>query len=227
MFMRTFISYLFIVFLFLCGAHVAAQENNYSSNHNVLGVLITNEDTLPQVELRAVTVIDFKEERSKREQRKWDRTMRRVVKVYPYARVAGKLMREYDRQLANLPTEKERKAYLKMAENELKNEFEGEIRDMTVSEGYILIKLIDRETGNTSYDLIKELKGGFTAFMWQAVARIFGSNLKEHYDPEAEDTYIEEIVAMIEAGEIYVAERQAQTPEARARVNKRNKKKDS
>lgn len=226
--MRTFISYLFIVFLFLCGTHLAAQENNYSPNHNVLGVLITNEDTIPQVELRAVTVLDFKEERSKREQRKWDRTMRRVVKVYPYARVAGELMREYDRQLATLPTEKQRKAYLKMAENELKKEFEGEIRDMTVSEGYILIKLIDRETGNTSYDLIKELKGGFTAFMWQAVARIFGSNLKEHYDPEDEDTYIEEIVEMIEAGEIYVADRQAQTPEARARVNnKKNKKKDS
>jgi len=207
--------------------HLFSQERIQAPEGKVLGVIISDEDTIPQVELRPYTVMDFREKKSKREQRKWDLTMRRVVKVYPYARVAGELMREYDRQLATLPTEKERKAYLKMAEEELKREFEGEIRNMTVSEGYILIKLIDRETGNTSYDLIKELKGGFTAFMWQAVARLFGSNLKEHYDAEDEDVAIEEVVALIEAGELYVAERRAQTPEARARVNKKGKKKDS
>jgi len=174
-----------------------------------------------------VVITDYHPERSEEYQRKWDLLMKRVVKVYPYAKVAGELMRAYDRQLSELTTKKDRKAYLNMAEEELKREFEGEIRDMTVREGYILIKLIDRETGDTSYELIKQLKGGFTAFMWQTVARIFGSNLKENYDSEGEDQMIEEIVAMIEAGEIFGVQRDTKTPEARARINKKKNRKGS
>lgn len=216
-----------ILLALICHAAIIAQGSGIDPKSKVLGVKVTEDDTIPEVNLRAVTVTDFKKERSKKYERKWNRTMQRVVKVYPYAHVAGELMREYDRQLSNLKTEKERKAYLKMAEEELKNEFEGDIRDMTVSEGHILIKLIDRETGNTSYELIRELRNGFTAFMWQAVARIFGSNLKENYDPLGDDAIIEEVVAMIEAGELYVAERKTKTPEARARVNRKDKKKGS
>lgn len=225
--------FLFLILFFcLSTASLVAQIDCAADEPvgKVLNVFITeDEDTIPLVDLRPVTITDFKEERSKREQRRWDRTMRRVVKVYPYAKVAGELMREYERQLSTLHTRKEQREYLNMAEEELKREFEGDIRDMTISEGYILIKLIDRETGDTSYELIKELKGGFTAFMWQAVARLFGSNLKENYDGEDEDLLIEEIVQMIEAGDIYVAERKPKTPEARARVvkKKNDKKKDS
>lgn len=222
--------FIFLSLIWISATAVVAQTDYPASESEgqALNVYITGGDTIPLVDLPPVTITDFREERSKRYQRKWDRTMRRVVKVYPYAKVAGELMREYDRQLAELKTKKQRKEYLNMAEEELKREFEGEIRDMTVSEGYILIKLIDRETGDTSYELIKELKGGFTAFMWQAVARIFGSDLKQHYDGEGEDEIIEEIVQMIESGELYVAERKPKTPEARARVNnKKNKKKDS
>lgn len=218
--------YIFFFLFVWIAAPVVAQQESDQDQSRALGVVIIEDDTLPEVHLRPVTITDFREKRSKRYQRKWDRLMKRVVKVYPYAQVAGELMREYDRQLSNLPTKKDRKEYLKMAEEELKKEFEGEIRNMTVSEGFILIKLIDRETGDTSYELIKQLKGGFSAFMWQAVARIFGSNLKENYDQDGEDEMIEEIVAMIEAGEIYVAERNPKTPEARERVRSK-KKKDS
>lgn len=214
--------------LFIPFGVVHAQMEDEPNKGQVLGVLITEDDTIPQVDLHSVTITDFRKHRSKRYQRKWSRLKKRVVKVYPYARVAGELMREYDRQLANLPTKRQREDYLDMAEEELKREFEGEIRDMTISEGFILIKLIDRETGNTSYELIKDLKSGFTAFMWQAVARLFGSNLKEQYDPEGDDEMIEEIVSMIEAGDIYVERRAPKTPEARARVNKKkSRKKDS
>ena len=215
----------FLTFLlfFVATSSIAQSEDE----RRALGVLITEDDTLPQVDLPVVVITDFRPERSKAYQRKWDLLMKRVVKVYPYAKVAGELMHEYDRQLSELTTKKERKEYLNMAEEELKREFEGEIRDMTVREGYILIKLIDRETGDTSYELIRQLKGGFTAFMWQTVARIFGSNLKEYYDSEGEDQMIEEIVAMIEAGEIFVVQRETKTPEARARINKKKNKKGS
>lgn len=220
--------YLVLMFILLLASPLYAQLEDELAQSQVLGVQVIGEDTMPRVDLKPVTITEFRNDRSKRYQRKWNRLMKRVVKVYPYARVAGELMREYDRQLSELRTKKQRNEYLDMAEEELKREFEGEIRNMTVSEGFILIKLIDRETGNTSYELIKDLKSGFTAFMWQAVARLFGSNLKEQYDADGEDQMIEEIVAMIESGEIYVDHRKPKTPEARARVNKKKgKKKDS
>lgn len=226
--MRSQLAYLILLFAMFLAGPLAAQLENEWTDSRVLGVQIIGDDTIPEVDLKPVTITEFRADRSKSYQRKWNRLMKRVVKVYPYARVAGELMNEYDRQLSELKTKKQRNEYLDMAEAELKREFEGEIRDMTVSEGFILIKLIDRETGNTSYELIKDLKSGFTAFMWQAVARLFGSDLKEQYDAEGEDQMIEEIVAMIEAGEIYVDHRKPKTPEARARVNKKkSKKKDS
>ena len=79
-------------------------------------------------------------------------------------------------------------------------EFEKDVRHLTVTQGIILVKLIDRETGRTSYQVIKELKGGFTAFFWQGIARIFGNNLKTEYDPADQDKVMEDIVLGIEAG---------------------------
>ena len=87
-------------------------------------------------------------------------------------------------------------------EADLKAEFEGELKKLTIKQGIILVKLIDRETGATSYDLIKSLRGSFSAFIWQSMARLFGSNLKLEYDPYGEDYMIEEIVQQLESGQI-------------------------
>lgn len=87
-----------------------------------------------------------------------------------------------------------------MAEKELEDEFGNDIRDLTFSQGKILIKLIYRETGNSSFEIVKELRGGFTAFIFQTLASLFGYNLKTTYDPEGEDQAIEKVVQMIEAG---------------------------
>jgi hypothetical protein len=217
--MRHLFSYLIVILAFLSCPVLSNGQQVVESQ--VLSATVVGEDTIPVFTLRDFTVAEYRIQRSKRHQRKIDRLTKRVVKVYPYAKVAGDLMKEYDRQLSSLTTEKDRKAYLKIAESELKDEFEGEITNMTVNEGLILIKLIDRETGDTSFELIKELKGGFNAFMWQTVARIFGSNLKQEYDAEGDDAAIEEIVQMIEEGEIYAPLRTARTPEAKARLKKR------
>jgi len=91
---------------------------------------------------------------------------------------------------------------LKKAEKELEAQFGDEVRDLSYSQGKILIKLIYRETGNSSYDIVKDLRGGFRAFIWQTVAVIFGYNLKTNYDPTGEDQAIERIIIMIEAGAI-------------------------
>jgi len=91
---------------------------------------------------------------------------------------------------------------MKRAEKEINKEYGGELKDLTFSQGKILIKLIDRETGETSYDLVQTLRGKFTAFFYQTFARIWGYNLKVRYDPLGEDRQIEAIVRMIELGQL-------------------------
>ncbi len=126
--------------------------------------------------------------------------IRNIKKAYPYARLAGMELKELDDYLATLDNEKEQKAYINQAEKEIMDQFEKEVKKLTVTQGIILVKLIDRETGRTSYQVIKELKGGFTAFFWQGIARIFGNNLKTEYDPDNQDKIMEDIILGIEAG---------------------------
>lgn len=134
--------------------------------------------------------------------RKNNRLVYNVKKAYPYAKLAGIKLNEYEVLLKNASSDAERKKLMKQAESELKEEFEDDLKKLTFKQGLILIKLVDRETGNSSYVLIQELRGKFTAFFWQTFARLFGFNLKVEYDPEGEDREIEEIVVMIEKGEI-------------------------
>jgi hypothetical protein len=91
---------------------------------------------------------------------------------------------------------------MRQAEKELNEQFGEDLKDLTFTQGKILLKLIDRETGDISYNLVKELRGGFTATLYQGFARLWGYNLKTHYDPEGEDELIESIVLMIENGQL-------------------------
>jgi hypothetical protein len=153
--------------------------------------------TLPEVNVYAMRLFD-----SRRDIRKVERLIYHVKKVYPYAKLAGIKLREYDKQLVNAKNDRERRRIMRKAEKELNEEFGGELRDLTFTQGKILLKLIDRETGNTSYNLVKELRGGFTAFFYQGFARIWGYNLKSDYDPKGEDELIETIVTLIERGQL-------------------------
>jgi len=116
-----------------------------------------------------------------------------VRKVIPYAHFAGERYRQLQRDLALTADKKKQKELVSSCNEQIKDLFKREIEDLTISQGEILIKLIDRETGNTSYDLVSDLKGGLDAFMLQSVARIFGHNLKETYDA-GEDRDIETIL---------------------------------
>lgn len=187
--------------------------------------VVVDGDTIPIVMLDEAVITEFRKERSRKYKRKYNRFYKKVIKVYPYAKVAGDLLDEYHHRIEEIDDEKLQKKYLKKAEQELKEEFEGDLRNMTISEGIILIKLIDRETGETSYDIVKELRGSFTAFFWQGIARLFGTNLKLEYDPENEDEVIENIVLQIERGEIEVRERKVKTKEAEEVLSKREKRK--
>jgi len=166
----------------------------------VTHAVVEGSDTLPIIELPEVTVYERKDFDYLYLKRRYRRMIRNIKKAYPYAQIAGVKLKELDDQLLTLDTEKEQKAYINQAEKEIMGQFEKEVKKLTVTQGIILVKLIDRETGRTSYQVIKELKGGFTAFFWQGIARIFGNNLKTEYDPDNQDKVMEDIVLGIEAG---------------------------
>jgi hypothetical protein len=138
---------------------------------------------------------------------RYDKLQKRVIKTYPYAKAASDVMRTYEALCVHITDPAQQKALLEKAENHLMNQFEKDLRNMTVSEGVILVKLIDRQTGETGYELLRDLKGKFSAFMWQSIARVFGQNLKDDYDAGGEDVWIENIVALIEDGTIAVADK--------------------
>lgn len=126
--------------------------------------------------------------------KRYSRLERRVLKVWPYAQQAGETMAALEVELEAIEHEKARKALIQQREDELKARFEGELRKLTVREGVILIRLIDRQAERTTYGVLKELKGRLSAFMWQGIARLFGHDLKSTYDPEGEDAPIEHII---------------------------------
>jgi len=216
------LNFYFILFFVVCTSFLAIAQEVPSSSKTVK-VHIVDGDTLPYILLPDYNYVEVKNHRTRREQKKWDRLMYNVVKVYPYAQITGELLEYYADELSKIEDEAERKKFMEGAEAVLKEEFKGEIMDLTVSQGKVLVKLIDRETGQTSYELIKDLRSGFTAFMWNSIAIIFGNNLKSKYDPN-EDADIEQIVQMIERGEIVVAWRDATTAKARVDLDKKKRK---
>ena len=121
-----------------------------------------------------------------------------VYVTYPYARKAGNIMNEINQKLTSVTDKNQRKKYIKSREKELKKEFADPLTELSVYQGKILMKLINRQTGNNCYEIIKEYKGGFTARFWQTVAFFFSSNLKQPYDAVGDDKVIEEIVMEVE-----------------------------
>jgi hypothetical protein len=163
---------------------------------------IINGDTVWVADLDEVFIFPEKTFENLRQQRKYNRLIMNVKKAYPWAKLAGNLMMEVNDHLQTLPTEKEQNEYLKQVEKGLLDNYTEDMKKLTVTQGKILIKLVYRETGETSYEIVEFYRGKFTAFFWQALARLFGSNLKLGYDPYGEDRLIEEIVLQIESGQL-------------------------
>ena len=168
----------------------------------VVHAVVLDGDTIPIVVLDEVEVFSFTIPHTRKAKRKLTKLIKNVKKVYPWARLAGIQLRKYDRLLVAAKNDRERHKIMKQAEKEINEKYGGDLKKLTFSQGLILIKLIDRETGNTSYNLVQELRGNFTAFFYQAFARIWGYNLKTKYDAEGDDKQIEAIVRMIERGQI-------------------------
>lgn len=184
-----------IAFLFVSINEVVAQKED-----DFMMGIIRNGDTIIHKNLIEITVLPEKEFKNARQERRYNRFVHKVKKVYPYARIAGDMLNEYEPKFLALETDKERRQMMKELEQQLLNEYKDDMKKMTLSEGRLLLKLIDRETSRTSYTLIREFRGGVSATFWQGLARLFGSNLKSEYEPHGEDRTLEEIVRLIEVG---------------------------
>lgn len=194
---RALVLFLLFMSLFSVGHEALAQ----SHNRNVFArAHVVNGDTIPDVRLGEVRVYARAKFKSKRQQRKWTRYIFNVKKALPYARLIARELKVINDSLAVITSDKAREDFLDRKEKDLFKKYEQPLKHLTVSQGRILIKLVDRETGTTSYELIRMLKGRFKAFWWQGIARIFGSNLKTEYDPQGEDKNLENVVILIDQG---------------------------
>lgn len=138
------------------------------------------------------------------ETRQGRRLVSNVRKVYPYAKLASDKLQEYDTILAHANNDAERRRLMKQAEQEITDRYTEELEHLTFTQGAILIRLIDRETGSTSYKLVQELRGKVRAFFYQGFARLWGYNLKTEFDPknDPEDEQIDVIATLLERGQI-------------------------
>jgi hypothetical protein len=186
--------------LLLTGSFAAsAQNSKYGPNDTLMVPVIQYEgEYIPYKELSEVWISNMSEKDLQKHIAKWTRLRNAVYVTYPYAKKAGKVMNEINAQITTMSSKSERKAVIKSREKELKQEFADPLSNLSVYQGKILMKLINRETGNNCYEIIKEYKGGFTARFWQTIAFFFGSNLKQPYDAQGEDKEIETIVQEIE-----------------------------
>jgi len=203
MFKLTFI--FFLIFNFLKLSFIYAQNEDTIkkiSKYNFLEIKIIDGDSFPHIYLDDFFVFSPLKFKNNIQKRKYFRLLRKLKKVLPYAKKAGKILVNINDTISKLKTEKEKKKYIKKADKHLQEEFAGKLKKLTFSEGRLLIKLIHRETGKTVYDLVKNLRGSWTAWFWQTVAKLFGSNLKKKYRPKSKDKLIENIIVRIENNQI-------------------------
>lgn len=159
-------------------------------------------DTLFLAYLHDVYVYPKMKFKNKRQERFYWRTVRDVKKTLPYAKLISKEMAQADIELAKIPDKKERKKYWKKKEKELFKKYEKDFRNMTASQGQMLMKLMDRESDRTSYELIKQYRGKASANFWQFVAKLFKNDLKEEYDGSDKDRIVERVINLVEAGQL-------------------------
>lgn len=184
----------FMLFVFLGGYAQVPDSSRMGFG------IITGNDTILHRELKEVWVYPRYNFKSQRFQKQFTRLIQRIKKVYPYAKKANELLLKYEPVYSALNSDREKRKLMKKVEDELWIEYKDDLKRMTITDGRILIKLIDRETGRTSYSIIRDFRGGFAAAFWQGIAKLFKNNLKDEYDPYGEDFLIEEIVQMVETG---------------------------
>ena len=179
-----------------------ARASAQRDSSNILEFIVEDGDTIYIDQIRAAKIWSMMPRQKGKDWRQYYRLVHNFSKAYPYALVARKLVTEADSVIAarNLKGVK-RDKYITAVQEELFDVFEGQMKKLTVSQGALIMKLVDREVGKSSYDIIRGYKNRMAAGFWQGIAKMFGSDLKKPYDPEGEDKEVEELVKLWEADE--------------------------
>ena len=189
-------------FISLMTGQLFAQEQTTTIKGFLVPACIYDGDTIP--DLRMPTLYVFKPIvfKNKKKQKEYNRLVRNVKRTLPIAKEVNHAIIETYEYLLTLPDEKSRQKHLQLVEKGLKQQYTPRLKKLTFSQGKLLIKLIDRETDSSSYELVKAFLGPFKAGFYQAFAAIFGASLKKEYHPEDEDALIEQIVLQVESGQL-------------------------
>ena len=190
------------IFLSLMAVRLDAQELTTTVNGFLVPAIIQKGDTIPLMQLPTVYVYKPLVFKNKREQRAYNRLVHNVKKTLPIAKEVNRAIIETYEFLQTLPDDKAREKHLRMVEKGVKEQYTPRLKKLTFSQGKLLIKLIDRESNSSSYELVKAFLGPFKAGFYQAFAAIFGASLKKEYHPEDEDALIERIVLQVESGQL-------------------------
>ncbi len=196
-----------LIFIFLCLlTHVAvfsqSKEEMTSINGYMVPVCVYQGDTIPSLRMPVLYVFKPLNLNSEKKRREYNRLVRNVKKTLPIAKEVNRAIIETYEYLQTLPDEKARQKHLKLVEKSIKEQYTPVMKKLTFSQGKLLIKLVNRETDSSSYELVKAFLGSFKAGFYQAFASLFGASLKKEYHPEDEDAMTERIVLLVESGQL-------------------------
>ena len=190
------------LFAIVCCSLRLQSQDKQSINGYLVPMCIYNGDTIPCVQLRTVYIFRPLKFKNEKERQEYYRLIRNVKKVYPISREINQAIIETYEYLQTLPNEKARQKHIKQVEKGLKEQYTPRMKKLSFAQGKLLIKLIDRQSNSTSYELVKAFMGPFKAGFYQTFAALFGASLKKEYDPQGEDKLTERVVLMVENGQI-------------------------
>lgn len=205
---KTFITSLFLILILLFSKSYAqinvdmTVPGTRATSYAMMEMVIENGDTIYLDNLRDLYVYPPLVFRSGKQEKFYWRTVRDVKKALPYARMASIEINQLNRDLFYMTDDAARKKYINAFQSRIFRQYEKPLRNLTVNQGKMLIKLIDREHGMNTYALIKSYKGNMPAFFWNTIALFFGSDLKSEYDASDKDRIVERVVTLVDAGQL-------------------------
>lgn len=190
-----------VLLLSLIAIQSNAQENKSAGGY-LVPVCIYKGDTIPSITLPDVYIFKPLKFRNDKERKEYYRLVYNVKKTFPISQEINRTIIETYEYLETLPNEKIRQKHIKRVEKGLKEQYTARMKKLSFAQGKLLIKLVDRQSNQTSYELVKAFMGPFKAGLYQTFAGLFGASLKKQYDPEGEDRMIERIVLQVQNGQL-------------------------
>lgn len=177
-------------------------NTNQSGQMYITRGFVYEGDTIPWIQLRTVHIFKELQFKKKKDYEQYQRLIRDVKKVLPIANEVNSAIIETYEYLQTIPNEKERKRHIKNLEKGIKQQYTPRLKKLTTRQGKLLIRLIDRQSNQTTYELVKAFLGSFRATTYQVFASLFGFSLKKHYDPEGDDALTERVIILVENGQV-------------------------